>query len=493
MKKLFNSKAIVLVLSLVLIFSAMAFIISANEEAPSPDIVKYNVYYSDTFKLMVAVEDANIPAGATASVKVYNEAPTATSTAIDQFSLTRTSIDQFDGAYFYTGTTNRSVSAAAMATEFYMQAEYTLDGKVVKGNVVKYSVAEYLYEKLYLQDFVSKTEEDGDDYIRKTFYEGILAFGVGAQHLVLETKPQFFMDELSYCIVDNGTVNRKATLLANPETELTIAYTGTNSINLLYSWNYIGLESGENTEYLVDADKTLTLAAPSEAFKLVPVFKNPYLVNFENNSVVDEGGSLTNSSSPTNATHGIVANPKDATDSVYQVVGTPSGNTHLRYTFAEGNDTGNTFTLEVDMYISSTVNGATVPDTSNLVCIDFRLPNLYQINLNYNANSDGVNVQSNVKDENGNYNNFAALPVDRWFTFKMVVVTSEVNGVVSVDSDIYVDGDRVGGQSGITKFGSSSLTSSSLDATTVNFKFIGNVPVNMYLDDLSFTRTESAE
>ena len=491
MKRIFNLKASVLILSILLVLGLTAF--ATETEEVTPDIVSYNIVYGDTFKLQVAIKDETVPNGANVTVKVYDEDPTADSTVLDEFSLARTSIAQFDGAYFYVGTTNRSVAASALATEFYMQAEYTLDGETVKGNVVKYSVAEYLYEKLYFENYVAKTEADGKDYIRKTFYEGILAFGVGAQHLILDEAPEYFMNELSYAIVEDGKIGGKSTVLSNPDTELKVVYAGNKSTSLLYSWILTGLESGEVEELLVAADKTLTINAPAEAFKLTPVFKNPYVMNFENGALTDEAKTLSITNTPgSGITASITTSPTDAANSVYQLVGTPSSNQHFRVGFASGtNTTGNTYTFETEMYISSTdVNGNMVPSNTKFGSIDFRNGHVYGVNLYYNASSNGVNVRSNVK-ENNEYRNIASLPYDTWFTFKLVVVTSTVNGVNDFDAFFYVNDKLAGKQEGLSKFGDS--TASVLDAKDVNIKLEKNIPVKMYLDDLTFTRTQIDE
>ena len=490
MKRIISIKALVLALLVVCAFGLTVF---ATEEAPSPDIVSYNVSYSDTFKLQVAIKDSSVPENVSVSVKVYDETPTKDSIVLDEFALTKTAIAQFDNAYFYVGKTNSAVAASALATEFYMQAEYKLNGETVKGNVVKYSVAEYLYEKLYFENYVSKTEADGKDYIRKTFYEGILAFGVGAQHLVLDEAPEYFMNELSYAIVEDGKIDGKSTTLSNPGTELKVTYAGDKSTSLLYSWILTGLESGETEELLVAADKTLTVNAPAEAFKLTPVFKNPYVMNFENGALTDEAKTLSITSTPASGiTAGITTNPTDAADSVYQLVGTPASNQHFRVDFASGtNTTGNTYTFEAEMYISSTdANGNKVAGKENFGYIDFRSGNVYAVNLHYNAEANGINVKSNVK-EDGEYKNVAALPIDTWFTFKMVAVTYTVDGVKTVDAYIYADDKLVGCQEGVTMFGGSSLAT--LDATAVNIKLNKNIPVKMYLDDLTFTRTQIDE
>lgn len=490
MKKFFNIKTSALVLSLLLILGVTVFAQESTESTATPDIVSYNVVYSDTFKLKVAVKDETVPAGSIVTVNVYDEYPEADSAVLDTFTLTRTAIAQFDGAYFYVGTSNRAVTASALGTEFYMQAQYGEGDSIVKGNVAKYSVAEYLYQKLYLENYVAKTEADGKDYIRKTFYQGVLAFGAGAQHLVLDTAPAYYMDKLSYCVVENGKINGTNGLLSNPGTALSITYTGAENAQYLTAWNYFGYTSGESKELPVNEDKTLELVAPEEAFKLTPVFKNPFVINFENNVVADEAGSLKLNKTPAaGLTVGIVKNPDDANDNVYQIAGTPTGNTHFNLAFNDGfNNVGDTYTFEAQLFISSKdVNGNAVPSGQNFAQFDFREGYRYIINIFYNGSSNGVNIKSNLSGEN-----IAFLPLDQWFNFKLVVKTYTVDGVNKVDAFIYEDGVLCGKELGIEKVGSSTQFGTG-DTKQFNIKLNRNIAVNMYLDDIMFTRTESEQ
>ena len=58
----------------------------------------------------------------------------------------------------------------------------TASGK--KSAIESYSVEEYLYERLYKEDFAAKTEADGKDYIRRNLYYNLLKYGAIAQQLL---------------------------------------------------------------------------------------------------------------------------------------------------------------------------------------------------------------------------------------------------------------------------------------------------------------------
>ena len=147
------------------------------------------------------------------------------------------------------------------------------------------------------------------------------------------------------------------------------------------------------------------------------------------------------------------------------------------------------YTFETKMYISNKTSDG--QGTQNFGYIDFRSGNLYAVNLYTSADATKVNIQSNVKDANGKSSNVAWMPIGEWFTFKMVTKTYTVNGVKTLDTFFYVNGQSVGSQIGVTNFGSSAL--STFDATALNIKLNSGQVIEMYLDDLTFTRTQSED
>jgi hypothetical protein len=52
-----------------------------------------------------------------------------------------------------------------------------------EGDIVSYSVEQYLYERLFKQGFAAKTEADGKDYNRRNLYFGLLEYSRSAQNL----------------------------------------------------------------------------------------------------------------------------------------------------------------------------------------------------------------------------------------------------------------------------------------------------------------------
>lgn len=199
-----------------------AFGVSA-EDASKPEIISKNVKYTDKFILMYAV-DAETVDGNEATLKVYDEYPTEASTPICTLKDTTTeTIKKADGTTHecYVFTTN-GISATAFTTNYYVTVT---DGKNVS-DVERYSVAEYLNERLYKNGIAAVTE--GADATRKDFYLSTLAFGANAEKVLFNlddddtNNRKHLVTDYKYIYTDLGTIDGEfSSGVYAPETTLT--------------------------------------------------------------------------------------------------------------------------------------------------------------------------------------------------------------------------------------------------------------------------------
>ncbi len=197
-----NSKFVkisLLVLSLVLCFGAM-FAMNTGAEEPAtkkPEIVSQNVEYTDRFSLIYAVDAST----ATGPVELYlyekmpgEEAPYYKKYTANVITNAKDSGCDVDAYIFIT----HGVGATAMTKEFYVQA---VDAKGNKSEIKKYSVAEYLYERLSTTGDKAPSEDQAE------FYHNTIAFGANAQKVLAKEgeNPQLISD-YSYVILNDGTV-----------------------------------------------------------------------------------------------------------------------------------------------------------------------------------------------------------------------------------------------------------------------------------------------
>ena len=188
--------AFILLLSLC-VGMIVPFSVSAETGAQTetkPKIVSQNVTYNEKFCLMYAVDASTVAEG---SVKLYlYEADPATGAkAVKIYE-----VDEITAAHgnlpidCYIFTTE-GVAAYAMSQNFYVQA---VDAAGNKSDVKKYSVGEYLYERL--------ASDDASDR-QRAFYGATLDFGAGAQKAILkETDPTKYINNFCYVKSLDGTL-----------------------------------------------------------------------------------------------------------------------------------------------------------------------------------------------------------------------------------------------------------------------------------------------
>lgn len=253
MKIFKSSKLLALILAISLCLGAMSVIsFAADDSAPvaaeakKPEIISQNVKYGGNFSLMFAV-DADSCSGSTVTLKVYNEEPAEETKAIWSQTVTAgEELTTVNGTPCYVFIT-AGVAAKDMDKSFYVVAES--DG--VKSDVKEYSVAEYLYERLYgdqiafALDAIGKAQAD--------LYKSVLQMGKNAQELLFnhddnpDNDRTTFVTDLYYVAAASGingahgTINgTKKGVLTDGTEELSFAtdYT-TKSIPLSWDIRYI--------------------------------------------------------------------------------------------------------------------------------------------------------------------------------------------------------------------------------------------------------------
>ncbi len=187
-----------LILSLALVIGAVfAISASANEGESKPEIISQNIACEGDFHLMYAV-DANTVKSGSVTLNVYSSYPDGNTAPI--WSGTDTTAEEIEkiGSVYVFKTSG--IAAADMAKNFYIQA---VDGEgedAVSGNVMRYSVAEYLYEKLCDPDLTPEWE---------SLINSIIAFGDNAQIVFgkMNAEEHDLISELRYVVVAGGTLD----------------------------------------------------------------------------------------------------------------------------------------------------------------------------------------------------------------------------------------------------------------------------------------------
>ena len=245
-----------LVLSIGCTFSLTAF---ANETAPEasdakkPEIISQNVMYGGDFSLMFAVRASSV-SGSNITLSVYDEEPTEASEALWSKTVSATvATADVKGIASYVFTTP-GVAAKDMDKNFYIVAE----SAGVKSEVKRYSVAEYLYERLYDDYVIAGTS--ALEVAQTKLYKSALEVGKNAQNLLFnfDSDPTndrtTFVTDLYYVSFRDSkypavgaTLNgeKYSTALMTSDEVVTLL-TDFNHVYTVYDWNVKAIDDDGN-------------------------------------------------------------------------------------------------------------------------------------------------------------------------------------------------------------------------------------------------------
>ena len=224
-----------LIISVGCTFGLTALANEADQSAPEatkPQIISQNVMYGGDFSLMFAVKAASV-SGDTVTLSVYGEEPTESSEALWSKTINASSATtDVKGIASYVFTTP-GVAAKDMDKNYYIVAE----SAGVKSEVKRYSVAEYLYERLYDDEIAFGTSDL--EIAQAKLYNSVLQVGKNAQMLLFN--------------YDNDPTNDRTTFVTD------LYYVTLRSDNV-FGVNGT-LNGGKYTTYLMTADEIITLKA----------------------------------------------------------------------------------------------------------------------------------------------------------------------------------------------------------------------------------------
>ena len=161
------------------------------QERTAPQIVSKNISYSSYLYIFFAVPADTVEVGADIELRIYNSSSDVGGTpayVVDDYELqTITSISGSPEKYYVFKT--RGIAAKNMDKAVYAQpVAVASDGTELVGDTKSYSIAEYLYERLYKGGFIDMVEDDGKDYLRRNLYLALLEYGSAAQRVLIEDK-----------------------------------------------------------------------------------------------------------------------------------------------------------------------------------------------------------------------------------------------------------------------------------------------------------------
>ena len=144
---------------------------AAEVEASTPEIISMNVEYGSELYLLYAVDKSTV--AGTPALEIVNAEGTEVISTVSEYSETTV-----NGVACYVFKTSGFAPGQLNKAE-YVRAV----GENGAGAVVKYSIEDYLYTRLYKNGFAAKTAADGKDYDKRNLYFWTLEYGKSAQEV----------------------------------------------------------------------------------------------------------------------------------------------------------------------------------------------------------------------------------------------------------------------------------------------------------------------
>ena len=237
MKTRKNSKILILVLSLALLIGSVFAITASAAEAETGDLYAVNVYHNDKLAVMFAVKatQAEIQNGTVQVKYTWNDADPTEEVA------TYLEAHPTKAGYVYVVTTG--VAAFALTDT----VDFTVYTNGVAGDSGTYSVATYLYNKLY-RDAVTGAEKD--------VYETLVAYGAASQ-VYFEYNTENMIDAVDYAYTKNSDVKFNGKSYSIGQSTVTATYNGTGIVG---AWIINGEEIASSaTTYEVTVDGVVSV------------------------------------------------------------------------------------------------------------------------------------------------------------------------------------------------------------------------------------------
>jgi len=290
MKKSNLTKVLLMVLSLALLVGSIVAVGASASESNTVEIKAKNIAYTDNLTLLIAV-DASLEDAIAGNVKVsyYWETDGAATLKAAKLLNPYDEDGKLVAGYVYT---EGDVNYPVFYTEGVPAKELGRVAKVVAytgtladdANFDTYSVAEYLYARLYKDGVVNATE--GKDLLRKNTYENLLAYGASAQELLVNygkadaDKVALVTDyTYAYTDVEGVSIDGEKTLISSEAITITPTYSGNDA--------YTGfLISGDGYDKVVKKGASVKISGVAS----ISLYTDPiseYIYDFE--ETVDSG------------------------------------------------------------------------------------------------------------------------------------------------------------------------------------------------------------
>ncbi len=252
-------KFIVLCLSLAVLVGSVIGISAAAADNGSVEILAQNVVVGEKVAIAYAV-DVSVEDAESVTLEYYLKSAPET---IYKAKLLDTSVSE--NLYVKNEVAYPSFATFGFAaydfTDVVCATAYVGDEKPAGAEYKEYSVGEYLYARLYKDGFIDKTDEDGEDYDRKTLYESLIAYGTAAQQVLINNKlsegetAEILLSDYAYLTAENNmTYNGKNHVFLPIGSSTTVEYTESEA-----AYGYHVYSAGYSAQRLTASGATIAV------------------------------------------------------------------------------------------------------------------------------------------------------------------------------------------------------------------------------------------
>lgn len=446
------------------VLSALLAVSAFAEDETNPEIIAQNVAYEGDFALMYAVDASTATAPVT--LYLYTEAPTESSVAHKKYvveNVTAAAGNLEKDAYVFK---TEGVAAKDMADIFYVQA---IDANGKKSDVVRYSVGEYLYERLATAGITEQQE---------FLYRQSLTFGAAAQAVLApETTP---VTSFRYVKVIGGLLPDGFNSGIFPiDTEISPVGNGVNS------WRVQSFADDKTvTETKIAAGKSFKLEGVTFVIASEEVLLPEGVVGFENSTAIPSGISGSLHSSGAALTVVPVEKNGTTTNALKFTSTNHTATDHLAIaTTPVIEDCFNTVVFDMDVNFGTSGNyELIVRDKEGTMIFNFAIG----INGNYFKLADNTTSGSGRKYNFWSVNEFA--PVNDWINLRIELTPDAVTKNIILD--IYYDDVKVStGIDGNRYYTKDNIFVTAADIARVDFRASSATENSIYVDNVLIKKT----
>ncbi len=485
------SKICLWTVALAMLLAAFVGVTAQADEAPeAPEIVSKNISYEGALHLYYAIPvTANVTAENTV-VNVYSSNPETDSNAelLGSFKGTEENIAVLGGNHIVVRT--QGIPAKDIAKYVYAQP---VSGEVA-GKVVRYSVVEYLYERLY----VSENSTD----LQKKLYNSTLTYGMDAQAVLDSSATPIanYKYVYAYEATLDAEGNNSGLYLAGDSVSLT--YTGTEA---LAGWNLDTLQADGGFATSTSTANSLTVSATTlispkfyekiEMDNSGETFDSAFKDSArENIDLPDTGKTYYNSqifaekaSANANAImqFGIAKDPTNPQNNTLRIFKDNIDNTtYQSYLTINAPATTNfdTVVFEADLYTDFSDKS-----TSSVHQFDFRNGSTEGVTVLLGADGDNLSVRVLGKDVATGYEKVeGVLVADNWYTIRIEYQIIDA-AAGTTETRVYINGEL---------FKTVNYVNTATPLTNVTNMFVrnyGGLMGSIYMDNVTIKKVYAAE